>query len=407
MMTTDAPANGLQIPPPPPPGPWWEGVAARWWAEIVVVAPAWFAARLLVIGSWVLAATVVQGLELSPRPNAFDDGLLAWDAAWYRDIVRVGYDGLAAEGLRFFPLFPFLASLIEAVTPLRAGASLLLVSNSAALGLSVALRRLVLHETGDDDLARRAVWLMNLLPPAFVLVWGYSESLMLLLAVACFSALRRERWRSAAMFGALAALARPLGLFLVVPAAIEVLAVVRSNGDGSIRRLPAALSATGASTLTAMGAAVAGPVLGTGAFLGWVWIRYGDPLLPVSTQGEFRGEAVDPITRLVRGVTDLGGGEALGDGLHLPWAVGFLVLLIAAWRLLPTSYGAFATVVLIAALSADNLNSLQRYGLNAFPLTVAAAHLVADPRLERATLAIGGAGVVALSTLSMLDAYVP
>jgi hypothetical protein len=48
------------------------------------------------------------------QPLATRDGLLSWDAAWYRVIARDGYDfGGAREGLRFFPLFPMLAKAIS------------------------------------------------------------------------------------------------------------------------------------------------------------------------------------------------------------------------------------------------------------------------------------------------------
>ena len=52
----------------------------------------------------------------------------------------------------------------------------------------------------------------------------------------------------------------------------------------------------------------------------------------------------------------------------------------STFRRWPVCYGAYATVVLVAALSADNLNSLERYGLNAFPLVLTLAVLSGDDR---------------------------
>jgi hypothetical protein len=83
------------------------------------------------------------------------------------------------------------------------------------------------------------------------------------------------------------------------------------------------------------------------------------------------------------------------------------VLLVLVWRWWPASYGAFATVVLITALAAENLNSLERYGLNAVPLAFALAGVMRDERVERVGLSILAGGVVALSSMAWLGAYVP
>ena len=101
------------------------------------------------------------------------------------------------------------------------GVTLLIVANASALALGALLHRLVIVETGDRALARRAAWLIALVPPAVVLVMGYAEATAIALAVAAFLALRTRRWEWAAAAGLLAGLARPLGVLLVVPAALE------------------------------------------------------------------------------------------------------------------------------------------------------------------------------------------
>ena len=74
----------------------------------------------------------------------------------------------------------------------------------------------------SDETARRAVWLLALAPPAFVLVMGYTEALAGLLAVITFYGLRSGRWWLAAVAGLLSGLCRPPGALLVVPALIEI-----------------------------------------------------------------------------------------------------------------------------------------------------------------------------------------
>src|SRR5262249_47590690 len=122
---------------------------------------------------------------------------------------------------RFFPLVPLVARYLALGVTAATGVTLLVFVNLSALALGALLHRLALAETGDRSLARRAAWLVALVPPAFVLRWGYAEATALALAVAAFIALRGRHGGWAAAFGLLAGLARPLGVLLVLPAAIE------------------------------------------------------------------------------------------------------------------------------------------------------------------------------------------
>ena len=115
----------------------------------------------------------------------------------------------------------------------------------------------------------------------------------------------------------------------------------------------------------------------------------------------------DPFSRLVEGVGELTSTDTFGDGLHLPFALGLVVLLALCARRLPGSLTVYSALIVWVTLSAENLNSLERYGLNAFPLVVALALCTADERLDRAVLTISGAGLVGLATLAWLGAYVP
>jgi hypothetical protein len=349
--------------------------------------PPWVVARLLVVLSFALAVAV----DREPEPVPLRQGLWSWDGAFYRDIAVGGYHAVPLAGLRFFPLYPLIGRL--GATPFgHAGFVLLVIANISALGAGVLLYQLAVLEKGDRRLAGRASWLLALVPPAFVLVFAYAEALYLLLAVGFFLALRKRSWWWAAGLGALAGLTRPHGLFLAVPALIEA-----ARGLRGVR----------VAALVPRSAAVAGPVIGVGVFLVWARDAFGDGLLPLSVQGDFRGDVVDPVTRLVQGVGDLFGSETFGDGLHLPFALVVLALAIATFRYWPASYGVYALLVVVAALSADNLNSLERYGLNAFPIVLTLACLTASERVERIALAICGSGFVALASLALLGVYVP
>jgi hypothetical protein len=352
----------------------------------------WVVARLAVLGALGFTRYLVTNLGAEDPAGRPPSGLVGWDASWYLRIIESGYHHLPWESLRFFPLLPMLAKGLDPVFGARL--SLLLVVNVASLGAGVLIERLARLETGDRALAARAAWFLALLPPAFVLVMGYAESLLVFFALATFYALRRQKWAWAATMGLLAGLSRPLGVLLAFPALIEALRGWRRAGVGErIERLVAA----------------AAPGVGGVAYLAWSWVATGDPMRPLRLQQEFdrRGGFEDPVSRLLQALRQLLDGADLGSGLHFPWAIGFLVLLVVCFRKWPASYGAFASVVLLVALSAGNLDSLERYGLSAFPLVLALAGLLRLGWLERAALVVAACGLTTYATLAFLGAYVP
>lgn len=385
--------------------------------DLRVVVPAWLAARVLVALAWGLAGAVARRDRPSGTTLQLEQGLMAWDGAWYEAIARVGYSGVEAlvgsdEALRFFPLYPLVGRVLAWPLGGHEGAVLVVVANVAALAVAVGVRRLVRFEKGDDALAERAVWLVMLFPPSFVLVWAYSEALFLVGAVGALWAARARWWWWAAALGAVAGLTRPLGLLLAVPLLVEAYVAWRQR-PGAPTWTPWAHE-TPAGERRALGprwwvgaaAAVAAPVVATGAYLAWVGSTTGDALAPFTVQQPLRGSA-DPVSRLLRGAGDLLGPERWGDGLHLPFAVAFVVLAVLTFRWWPRSYGVLAVVLLLAALSADNLNSLERYGLNAVPLVLALAVLTARQRAERLALAVCACGMTSLCALAWLGVYVP
>ena len=65
------------------------------------------------------------------------------------------------------------------------------------------------------------------------------------------------------------------------------------------------------------------------------------------------------------------------------------------------------SVILVVSLSADNLNSLERYGLNAFPLVLALATITDTSERDGIVTTVAGGGLVALCGLALLGQYVP
>jgi len=362
--------------------------------DLRVAAVPWLVARALVVGALLLSRHVFDEVGRGPRPVQLGQGLFAWDAAYYREIAEHGYGALPNAALRFFPLVPLLARGLGTLLLGHDGAALLLIANLSALAFGALLHRLTLRETGDADVAARAAWFAALFPAASALVMGYADATALALGVGCFLALRSDRWVLAGALGMAAGATRPLGLLLALPALIEVLRHRHGVAVGEwVRR----------------SAAVIGPPLGLLAYLAWVGVARDDPWLPFSVQKRpsLRGDFVDPVSRLVDAARDLGGGDRFGSGLHLVWALAFLGLLVVVARRLPASYTAFTAVTLLVGLSAENLDSLERYSMGAFPLLVGLALVTGRRPVERLALTLAAGGLVGYAVLGFFGVSVP
>jgi hypothetical protein len=343
-------------------------------------------------------------------------GLLSWDAGWYETIARVGYGALGGQSLRFFPAVPLLTHALAWLPGLGDGPALVLLANAAALAATAMLYVLVRRETGQAAVARRAVWVLSLLPAAFVLVLGYAESLLLVLAVGCFLAVRppagstgsggsagaadrpdarvdRPHFAVAGVLAFAAALTRPIGVLLFLAIAAEV-----------VRWWPR----LGREERVAGIGAVVAPFVGLVAFLAWAKHTVHDWWAPlrVQLQNSHHGGWADPFATLYDDAKGLVH-HHVGTALHVPWVLLALAMLLVCWRRLPAPYTLFAAAVLATAVSGSNLDSFERYALSAFPLSVAAALLLTESQIERLVLTLLSAGLAAYALLAFLNISVP
>ncbi len=363
--------------------------------DLTMALPAWVTARLLVLVAFVVAHPLFKAFR--PRTSAplrLRQDLLAWDGEWFHRIATDGYAALPQPSLRYFPLLPALGRGLSTLLFANVGLSLVVLANLFALAAGAVLHRLALEETGDEGLARRAAWLLALAPSSFVLVMAYTESLAIFLAVATFLALRRGRWGWAAVGGFFSGLARPLGVLLSIPAAMEAVPGLRQAPP---RRRLARLACIGA------------PFAGSATYLTWVWVRFGDPLLPYSSQQtpQFRGGLANPVVTLAKTALDLLSGQSTKNVPHLPWALLFIALVVVVVRKWPPSYAAFAITTLVIALSTDRLGSLERYVFACFPVILAMASLTASRRVERVVIIGSGVAMTSYATMAFLAVYVP
>ncbi len=355
--------------------------------DVRAALPAWVAARVLVAVAYGIARVWRDHAHPGELTIQLHQGLFAWDGAFYRDIATRGYDALPDAALRFFPLYPLAGRGLGFLLGGNEGIALLLIANVGALAAGALLHRLVLVDLADRRTAQLSASLLALAPPAFVLVWAYAEALYLVCAIGMLLALRRRSWWWAALAGVLAGLARPFGVVLTVPAAIEAL-------KGWRRAAP--------RDRVARAAAIVAPIVGFAAFLLWI-----GSLEPIHQQGQLRGEWLDPFRGLGRAIGDMFGSQRFLDGLHAPFAIALVILVVLCIRWLPPSYTAYTAIAVLSALSATNLNSLERYGLNAFPVVIAMAMLARRWRIEWPTLVVSSSLMVAMCSAAWLGRYVP
>jgi hypothetical protein len=335
-----------------------------------------------------------------PGTEAVQRASLSTELPWgerHALIAEHGYAALPGEGLRFFPLLPLLGRWLAPLVGGSPGVALLAMSNGSALAFGALLYHLAVRETGDHALARRAVWLAALAAPAYVLVMGYAEAPALALAVAMFLALRSRRWALVSLAGLVAGFLRPLAVLLAVPAAVEVLRTARTGRRTSW-----------SERLAQLGAIVA-PVVGAATFMAWVGARFGDPLLPVriQAQNDLHGTPVNPVTLIARAARALFSGRSILEGLHLPWLLLAVVLVVVSARRWPACYAALGVATLLATMTGRVLSSFERYAFSAFPLILAAASLIRRTWTERVVLALSAATMVVYALLTFLGRVVP
>ena len=154
--------------------------------------------------------------------------LTNWDGQWYADIVRDGYpsdlpveDGVVAQNTwAFYPLYPALVRAVMALSPLPFAAAASLVSMAAAAGAMVIIFRMLEGRVGRFN-AGMTVLAISLSPAAVLFQAAYTESLALLVVVACLALLVQRRYGLLTLLAVVLSLTRPIVLPLALLIAIH------------------------------------------------------------------------------------------------------------------------------------------------------------------------------------------
>lgn len=284
-----------------------------------------------------------------------------WDGEHYVRLAMGGYlnppDNVSPA---FFPMYPLLmrsfAELFggpiskEALSVWGPLISLLFLPFAFYFIYSIAL------EGWGERLARDTVLILAFFPTTFFLNAAYTESLFLALSAGSLWAIRvRKDLLVAGVLAALAAATRNVGIFLVVPLMYEWIKDIES------------FRWRGIYVLLAPG--------GLLAYMGYLWARFGDPLLFYSAQESWGRQATGPLdtARRAWGAAVEGAGGLLDLWAH-PTPSNVANQLAGASNFFNLAFFVFAMVVLLAGLRYLPL-SLTVYGL----LLVAPATLFGTP----------------------------
>ncbi len=166
---------------------------------------------VMMLFSYILRHGSLQGFINYMRYRFVEQG----DARNYLYIAEHGYPSEGNERLFvvFYPLFPLCVRVLHSVFRLSYGVAGVALSHFC-FALSAGLMRQLAGETLEPGGARMATAAMVLYPFTFYCFGPYTESLYMVLALACLLLLRKGRWWPAGLMALLAALCRTQGFAL-------------------------------------------------------------------------------------------------------------------------------------------------------------------------------------------------
>ena len=319
------------------------------------------------------------------------DGTFRWDASSFALIAQHGYRE-SGSSAAFYPTYPFTMWVLGRATGMSMFTAGIVVSNLSFLCALVILYSLTTFER-TLSVARRTVVLIAFSPTSFFFLAPFSESLFMLLTLLAFWFVRRNRWGTSGLSGALAAATRGVGITLALALAVEALSRPWADRSQLHRRL----------------AASALVLLGPLAYAaGWL-IAAGAPLQPWTSESGVGRGFVFPLLTLERGfrvaLTQFTRPEritTIADALLTGIA---LLLLAVGWRTLRGSYRTYVGLSLLIPLSftlqAPPLPGLSRYVIVLFPLFWVAAEKIRRRAWFATTVAVSVVGYMTLAVMFM------
>lgn len=284
-----------------------------------------------------------------------------FDGVYYLYISQFGYHGLDQS---FFPLFPILITSVMRFTSLAPiNAAILVVIGSLFIALYTFCKLIKLDQKNGNYIWALIFFLS--FPTSFFFGAIYTESLFLGLSFLAFYFTRRRNYILGSVFAMFASATRIVGIFLLPALLLEVYDSQKKKEKRSILAyLPLAIIP-----------------LGLLSYMGFLWYRYGDPLLFVHIQpafgaGRSGGEIIllpQVIYRYIKILTSIPTSELtfwISCLESVCLLLGGVVLYLAYKKGVRRSYILFSVATLLFPTLSGTLSSLPRYMLCSFAIFI-------------------------------------
>jgi hypothetical protein len=369
----------------------WVSSAGRLWGRhrdaIVDATVAFLVSRIIFHTVAVLAILTIPeyaGDQYTPRnfeTHPLIDASLRWDSGWYVDIARDGYawTGEGEESVAFFPVFPMMLRGLWFFLPDSLHYLSAVLLNHALFFVALLLVWVYAARFGGRPVAQRTLILMSIFPTAFFFNAVYTEALFVILAAAALLALHRLNFALAGAIGFLASLARPTGVLLAIPFALQLWRQ-RSAGWRNLVK-PAA-------------SGVLIPA-GLGLYMLFLAVQFGRPLGFLEVQEAWGHVQMSPITAIIDSFRYLLETETR----DIYYVMGGVNTFLTVWALVMAfviirsdSLGAsfaFAAILVPLAAGVESMPvvSMGRYVLVLFPLFIPLARWAASWSIQALLLA--------------------
>ena len=328
---------------------------------------------------------------------------LGTDSQHYLNIAQNGYAATGDDRLLivFFPLYPLLVHGVHFIIDnyLVSG---LVVSNLCWVFAAYLLYELALMDT-DKKGALRTLKYLCILPASFLFSAPLSDSLFLLLSVACVYAVRKNLYPVAGIVGFLAAFTRMPGILLFAPACFELV--------GSIIRERPMHTRDNRWRLGVTGKALSLLLIPAGLLL-YLYVNYrvtGSATMFLTYQRENWHQQLGwffgtMATQVVSVTSSFASDATMRWGLWIPnivYLFGSLGIVIAAQNKLRASNVAYFIAYYAVCMGATWLLSAPRYLTAAYPLALALGAITEKKAVDRIATSV----CIALFLLYLL-AYV-
>lgn len=298
--------------------------------------------------------------------NVFVDAMSRWDGGQYLSIVFEGYNYTEQvySNVAFFPLYPLLISVVTQYTGIDAPVVGVILSNLFFLAALYVLYDFC-HKKWGEKTARWTVVLLTAFPTSFFTAAIYTESLFLLLSALTFWFLERKYWVCVGVVGLLASATRLIGIMLFPMAVLLAwesvqTEVIRYRLISFLRRL----------------LLISPMVLGLLAYMFFLYLQYGQPLLFIQVQNAWGSNKFNFIQTFqdIFNIVTLGYNTA-GFTMMLSSILAilfFFITLIQSFKRLPIAYSVYAIALFFIPLGI-RAESLLRYTGVILPLFIALA----------------------------------